>query len=539
MSDVGIVGLDLQPRRAGRGRQLVSSRALTTVVVGAVLLVGWYAAAVLIFTDGHTLPRPTDVARALSDNRNIWQTNAFATLGPALKGLAIGTFIALALAMLTVLLPFTERPVLRIAVAVYSLPIVAVGPILQVSLSGDAPATALAALSVVFTTLVAVANGLRSTPPNSGDFARALGGLPLHFFWKVRVPSALPSFFAGLRIAFPAAVIGSMIGEFMGAQKGLAVLMINFVGDLNTAATWATGVVITAISTIGFVLIGVVARAVTKWIPPSPPVARVTSRSRLRKFSASLSTFAVASAVMLLGWIAYLSIFDINSFVGKRPADVWRYLTSDETADGRRAVIRALNQTLTDAGVGLAVGWGLAICIAASFVLWAPLERTLMPVALAFRSVPILAILPLLTLVFGRDLLGTVVIVSIIVFFPTLVLVLQALRGVPDDLAAISHAYNAGPFTLLRKVRFPMALPATFASLRIACPAAVLGALLSEWLATGKGVGYLMLSATTQSDYSKLWAASVVMTAVAVLAYTITDALERAVIGRFAPTPAT
>jgi sulfonate transport system permease protein len=533
MTDVRVFRVRARP--ALRPRLGAVSSKLTTLGVVALLLCLWQLVAIVAFPDGDTLPRVTAIVRSLGDHRGIWWPNARHTLGPALKGLTIGVLIAVALSTLTVVFPFTERPVLRIAVAVHSLPIIAIGPILQVSLAGDATATALATLACVFTTLVALVGGLRAVPPNSGDIARGLGALPLQYFWKVRVPSALPSFFAALRIGFPAAVIGSMIGEFMGAPRGLAVLLIAFSSELDTPSTWATGVVITAISASGFALIGLAQRRITRFIPATAPAARSASGSGWRRVGAFFVTFGVAAGAMFFGWIAYLRAFDVDEFVGKRPSVVWDYLTSDATASGRDELYRALNQTLLDAGAGLLVGWGLAIAVAMSFVLWAPVERALMPVALAFRSVPILAVLPLLTLLFGRDLLGTVVIVSIIVFFPTLILVLDGLRSVPPDLLAISHAYDATPGDLLRKVRVPSALPAVFASLRIACPGAILGALLAEWLATGKGIGYLLLSATTRSAYDQLWAGTVLMTAIAVVAYTLTDAFERAVISRFAP----
>jgi ABC-type nitrate/sulfonate/bicarbonate transport system permease component len=102
---------------------------------------------------------------------------------------------------------------------------------------------------VVFVVMVSLIGGLRAVPPNSADIARGLGARPWTYFTKVRVPSALPSFFSGLRVAFPSAVIGSLIGEFMGAPRGLGVAMIGFVSELETASTWATGVVITAITT--------------------------------------------------------------------------------------------------------------------------------------------------------------------------------------------------------------------------------------------------------------------------------------------------
>jgi ABC-type nitrate/sulfonate/bicarbonate transport system permease component len=151
------------------------------------------------------------------------------------------------------------------------------------------------------------------------------------------------------------------------------------------------------------------------------------------------------------------------------------------------------------------------------------------------RSVPIIAVLPILTLLFGRNLTGTIVIVAIVVFAPSLVLVLDGLRAAPDDLLALTIAYNASPSMLLRKVRVPTALPSMFAALRIACPLAFIGALLAEWLATGKGLGYLMLTATTESKYADLWAAAILTTSVAVAAYALTDALERAVISHIQP----
>lgn len=527
--------LTVRPATPGWLRRVASARHFTTVSVAVIILVSWQVLAMAYFRDGHTLPQVPEVIDALVDRRHLWWPNARHTLGPTLKGIAIGTTIAVLLALISVLVSVVERPLLRIAVIFYSLPVIAVAPVLQVTTTGDAPATALAALFIVFPMLVALVGGLRAVPPNSWDVTRGFGGGPWHYMWKVRVLSALPSLFAALRIGFPAALIGSMVGEFMGAPRGLAVLMIRFSGELDAASTWATGVIITTISTLGYGCIGLVQRHVTRFIPAvtSEPPPR-TPRG-WRRMGSFVGTFSVAAGAMLLAWIGYLEMFGIDEFVGKRPSVVWDYLTSDATAAGRREVFDALSQTIGDAGVGLVVGWSLAIVLAMSFVLWSPVERAMMPLALALRSVPLLAILPLLTLVFGRDLAGTVIIVAIVVFFPTLVLVLQALRSVPPDLAAISHAYNASPATLLRKVRVPMALPSIFASLRITCPAAMLGALLAEWLATGKGMGYLLLSATTRSAFDQLWAGTVVTTAIAVSLYTLADALERAVIERFAP----
>ena len=82
-------------------------------------------------------------------------------------------------------------------------------------------------------------------------------------------------------------------------------------------------------------------------------------------------------------------------------------------------------------------------------------------------------------------------------------------------------------------MQLPSALPALFASLRIAAPLALIGALLAEWLATGHGLGYLMLQSETLSNYNLLWAATVLVTAYSVLLYTAISGVEKRVLVRF------
>ena len=137
-----------------------------------------------------------------------------------------------------------------------------------------------------------------------------------------------------------------------------------------------------------------------------------------------------------------------------------------------------------------------------------------MPMAIVLRSVPLVAMTPVIALIFGRGLLAVTVIAGIVTFFPVLVNVSLALRDTPQASLDLCQAYGAGSFTTLRKVQFPTALPALFASLRVAAPLALVGALLAEWLATGEGLGYLMLQSMTLSNYNMLWAATALVTVV-------------------------
>jgi ABC-type nitrate/sulfonate/bicarbonate transport system permease component len=248
-----------------------------------------------------------------------------------------------------------------------------------------------------------------------------------------------------------------------------------------------------------------------------------------------LSTFA--SAVVAIGlWYAFIEVFNLDPLVAKDPRAVYDYLfTVSDAAANRDVVFGALWHTLGDAVAGYVAGMIAAIVAAVASVLYRPVEQSLMPVAMMLRSVPLVAMTPLLTLVFGRGLPAVVVIIGIVVFFPSLVNLVAGMRSAPVAATDLVFAYGGGPFTVLRKVALPSALPAFFASARIAVPGAVIGALLAEWLATGKGLGYLMQNAQQTFDYGGVWAAVVVVTAASVAIYAVVGCVEMLVLARYHP----
>jgi ABC-type nitrate/sulfonate/bicarbonate transport system permease component len=267
-----------------------------------------------------------------------------------------------------------------------------------------------------------------------------------------------------------------------------------------------------------------------------PPLSRRGALAR--RFAGWIVSFVVSTAVALGAWYLFLWAFDVDPFIGKTPVDVWDHLFTDAEAGTNRSELWSASlTTLRDAFVGLAAGTAAALVVSVAFTLSRSVEQTLMPMAMVLRSVPLVAMTPLIVLVFGRGLMGVTIIAGIVTFFPTLVNVTLALRSTPREAIDLCHAYGASASQTLRKVQLPVALPALFASLRIAAPLALIGALLAEWLATGEGLGSEMTQAISLFQNDKLWAAVFLVTTYSVVLYTLIGALERLVLARFGDAP--
>jgi ABC-type nitrate/sulfonate/bicarbonate transport system permease component len=245
-------------------------------VLGAVgVLVIWQVAGMTIFqgSNGNSgvVPPPTAVIEQMvSDGAAFYWNNLVQTLREAGWGWLWGNGLAVLLAVIFVQVPIIERGLLRLAVASYCLPIIAIAPVLVILFgNGEAPKIILAALSVFFTTLIAMIVGLRSADETSLELVHAYGGGSLMALRTVRLRSSLPSLFAGLRIAAPAAMLGAMIGEYMGADTGLGVAMINSQQALETERTWAIALVASAAAGILYALTALVGRWATPWAPRS------------------------------------------------------------------------------------------------------------------------------------------------------------------------------------------------------------------------------------------------------------------------------
>lgn len=261
-------------------------------------------------------------------------------------------------------------------------------------------------------------------------------------------------------------------------------------------------------------------------------------RSVLRALGSSVVTFLVTIVTVLVLWVGVLWALDISPYIAKGPADVWNFLfTVPDAAANRAEVGDNLAVTLGDALIGFAAGLAAALLGAIVFQLSKGAEHALMPVAMLLRSVPLIAMAPVIIMIFGRDYWTVAVMGGIVVLFPALVSIAFGLKSASPQMNDVITVYGGTSVTALRKVALPSSLPSFFAAVRISVPGAITGALLAEWLATGEGIGGSVGGYIAQAQFSALWASVVVVTAVSLVLYNVVQIAENVVLTRMGMHP--
>jgi putative hydroxymethylpyrimidine transport system permease protein len=196
---------------------------LTTIAF--VLL--WQVVILVTRVPPYILPSPYTVARALQTNAGMLFDNALVTAGEVLIGLLIGTLLGVGLAIamtLSTRLRLALRPALVISQAV---PVFALAPVLTLWLGyGLTSKIAMTVLIVFFPLSSVFLDGLLATPAGALDLGQLAAATRWHVLWWLRLPHAVPSLFSGLSIAAVYAPIGAVVGEWVGASKGLGFVML-------------------------------------------------------------------------------------------------------------------------------------------------------------------------------------------------------------------------------------------------------------------------------------------------------------------------
>jgi len=221
-------------------------------------LLAWWAAARFSGLPAFILPSPSQVwgrfLRALSDGSFFF--HAGVTLFEILLGLLVGTLVATVIGYLVAKSQILERILAPYLVASQAIPLVAIAPLLVIWFGpGIFSKVLICALIVFFPVLVNTVVGVRAVPLALYDLMHSLRATRGQILLKLEVPAALPVFLGGLRIGATLSVIGAVVGELVGADKGLGFLINVGRGQYDTALVFVAifALVILALSLYGLV----------------------------------------------------------------------------------------------------------------------------------------------------------------------------------------------------------------------------------------------------------------------------------------------
>jgi NitT/TauT family transport system permease protein len=224
---------------------------------------------------------------------------------------------------------------------------------------------------------------------------------------------------------------------------------------------------------------------------------------------------------LVIVWDLAIRVFAVPPYMVPTPASVGQALVKE-----RGRLLDNAIPTIVESLGGFALGNLVAIVAALAFVHSKVLERALYPVAVAVRTLPIVAIAPILVLLLGNGYAPKVAIAALITFFPTLVNMVEGLESADVQAMELMHVLSASKTEIVRYVRWPSSLPYLFSAMRIASTSSVLGALVAEWIGTNKGLGYLIVLTTYDFRTALLYAAMVVTSALALLFFFLVSILE-------------
>jgi NitT/TauT family transport system permease protein len=232
-----------------------------------------------------------------------------------------------------------------------------------------------------------------------------------------------------------------------------------------------------------------------------------------------------AVMVILAVWEGGVRFFGVPAYIAPAPSDVASTISEESLL-----LLRNFWPTFVESVLGFLIGNLIAISAAVMFVHHKSVEKAFYPLAVFINTIPILAIAPILVLLFGNGLLAKVMIAALICFFPTLVNMVRGLQSVSPQTLELARILSATKWEVFWKIRLPSSLPYLFSALKIASTTCVIGAIVGEWIGADVGLGALIIDATFNFRSALLYATVFVSSGLAVLLFTVVTLAERMVI---------
>jgi len=239
---------------------------LPPIVLGIVGLSLWEFSCRFFDMPTYLLPKPSDVVREVADNFGSLSFNAVVTVIEAVFGFFLANALAIGASVCMVYVRYMDRALMPFAIALKTTPIVALAPLLLLWLgSGMAPKIASAALICFFPALVNSLKGLYSFDEGEEDLFRVYGASKTKMLTKLRFWRAAPYIFAALKISSSLAIVGAIVGEFVGANKGIGYVILISSYHLETPKMFAALFFASVSGLLFYAFIAAIDRRVVFW----------------------------------------------------------------------------------------------------------------------------------------------------------------------------------------------------------------------------------------------------------------------------------
>lgn len=482
-----------------------------------------------LVADG-ALPALSDILIRLWVDKGDYPPHILATIYAAGLGFIIGNVAAIVAGMIFVLSPVALKLFRGVNIMLFALPPIAIAPILVLTLSGMAPRVALAALSVYFVTMTATVTGLTQFDARTSDLIKAYGGNKWTIMRLIQFRGALPSIIAGLQIAAPNAVLGAILAEFGGGGRwGLGAYLLGSLGRGEPDRLWGIGLMATLIAAFGYFAFAWVGKQLLASSRSVTMNVAALTENETNKFR--FSNFILLGAMIMMPfllWWLFVKLTGVPQLVAKTPFGVFDYLfLSKNAAVAQSKLIQAILETLPITFVGMAAGLLFSFLLALSTRIYPQIMRSFTPIAMVTQTMPLVALTPLLVLIFGRGTSLTLWITISVTFFPAYVTLAQGISMIPKSAYDVTRAYGANKWLELKMVTIPASLPYLFAAARLTIPRALLGVMIAQWLATGQGLGNLLNQSRGYLDYGMVWTVASVSVILSVALYQLIVLIEK------------
>jgi putative hydroxymethylpyrimidine transport system permease protein len=241
---------------------------LRPLILTTGFLLLWQLLVTLSGAPPYILPGPMPVGHALIDKFPLLLSHLGTTLTEILLGLALGTLLGTSAALIMILSPLLKRWMLPVLVVSQAIPVFALAPILVLWLGyGMASKVAMAVLIIFFPVASSFYSGMQRTEPDLLELARIMGAGPLAVLRTIVIPSALPAFASGLRVATAVAPIGAVVGEWVGSSAGLGFYMLHANARMQIDVMFAALTVLAATSLALYFLVDRLLDRLVFWQP--------------------------------------------------------------------------------------------------------------------------------------------------------------------------------------------------------------------------------------------------------------------------------